>query len=188
MCWHPFYEVQPEIDAFWFFILLRFKTRFLQLRGEFWNSETFNWCCLKTFEDSLGIYKLPACYSGQSNWAPKNMKRSVTRIFSSLSNLWLLFPHENKVDQFPAKLVNGHWGSFVHSSFFNYRNSDLLPFVASALKHRVKLNAQKGGKYSIVDPISIQFSPTWSKHFLPPSPPRLLGVEKPPRGFQVCRS
>ena len=45
-----------------------------------------------------------------------------------------------------------------------------------------------GGKYCGVVPISIQFSPTWSKHFLPPSPPRLLGVEKPPRGFQVCRS
>ena len=171
MCWHPFYEVQPEIDAFWFFILLRFKTRFLQLRGEFWNSETFNWCCLKTFEDSLGIYKLPACYSGQSNWAPKNMKRSVTRIFSSLSNLWLLFPHKNKVDQFPAKLVNGHWGSFVHSSFFNYRNSDLLPFVASALKHRVKLNAQKGGA-NIVEwsQLAYNFHPLEVNTFFPHHP------------------
>ena len=51
-----------------------------------------------------------------------------------------------KSTSFLQSLVNGHWGSFVHSSFFNYRNSDLLPFVASALKHRVKLNAQKGGQ------------------------------------------
>ena len=164
MCWHPFYEVQPEIDAFWFFILLRFKTRFLQLRGEFWNSETFNWCCLKTFEDSLGLYRLPACYSGQSNWAPKNMKRSVTRIFSSLSNLWLLFPHENKVDQFPASIR------------------------CQCPETQSEIECTKGEANIVEAPISIQFSPTWSKHFLPPSPPRLLGVEKPPRGFQVCRS